>query len=290
MLFSQKIGKTPIKTQLQVDGMDQDLRVGLWNLFNLYFIRPMAERGVGISGELRPGSEYCPFLWRLWGHFFKWPLDTLSPDFTKFYDEIRTWYTKAEWYQVYDFIQFVADDGILGDKGEEFFRKHANEVLEREVSGFRFVGTQLTQITDKEELQTIEEAIANRQKTPLSAMKEHLATALAKLSDRKQPDYRNSIKESISAVESLCRVIFGKKCEFGQAIKVVKEKVGLHPALEKAFSSLYGYTSDAGGIRHALYEGSATCDFEDAKYMLVTCSAFVNYLVAKAGKAGIDLK
>jgi hypothetical protein len=30
--------------------------------------------------------------------------------------------------------------------------------------------------------------------------------------------------------------------------------------------------------------------FEDAKYMLVACSAFVNYLIVKADKAGIVLK
>jgi hypothetical protein len=50
--------------------------------------------------------------------------------------------------------------------------------------------------------------------------------------------------------------------------------------LSKAFESLYGYTSDANGIRHALMDAS-TLGFADAKFMLVCCSAFVNFLVAK---------
>ena len=29
------------------------------------------------------------------------------------------------------------------------------------------------------------------------------------------------------------------------------------------------------------------CDFEDAKYMLVSCSAFINYLIQKANKIGV---
>ncbi len=58
--------------------------------------------------------------------------------------------------------------------------------------------------------------------------------------------------------------------------------------MKEAFSRLYGYTSDEGGIRHAMQE-DAKCDFDDAKYMLVTCSAFVSFLVAKAGKHGISL-
>ena len=96
--------------------------------------------------------------------------------------------------------------------------------------------------------------------------------------------------ESISAVESLCQVIAGKTATLGQALKTVKDAVGLHPALEKAVSALYGYANDAGGIRHAMIDPSSyRCDFEDAKYMLVACSGFNNYLVGKAAKAGIKL-
>ena len=69
-------------------------------------------------------------------------------------------------------------------------------------------------------------------------------------------------------------------------MKKIKDKIGLHPALEKGFGAIYGYTSDQGGIRHAMIDES-TCDFEDAKYMLVSCSAFVNYLIMKANKAGL---
>ena len=49
---------------------------------------------------------------------------------------------------------------------------------------------------------------------------------------------------------------------------------------------MYGYTNDAEGIRHSLLD-EANLRFEDAKYMVVTCSAFVNYLVAKAMEAGL---
>ena len=47
---------------------------------------------------------------------------------------------------------------------------------------------------------------------------------------------------------------------------------------------LYGYASDKGGIRHAegLFESDVT--FEEAKFMLVSCSAFINYLIAEFGK------
>jgi len=44
---------------------------------------------------------------------------------------------------------------------------------------------------------------------------------------------------------------------------------------------LSGYTSDKGGIRHGLKEEDHNVDIDEARFMLVTCSAFVNYLISK---------
>ena len=74
----------------------------------------------------------------------------------------------------------------------------------------------------------------------------------------------------------------------GQVLKKLKENnVKLHPALEKAYEAMYGYTSDKDGIRHSLSEESAL-GFEDAKFMLVSCSAFINLLIEKTAKANLN--
>ncbi len=116
-----------------------------------------------------------------------------------------------------------------------------------------------------------------------------MKTALEKLADRKSPDYRNSIKEAISAVEALCKLIAKKeKAKLDQVLNIIEKKIGLHPALKKAISNLYGYTSDAEGIRHAL-SNKPNLDFEDAKFILVLCSAFINYILNKLSKAKIEI-
>ncbi|MCT4573050.1 hypothetical protein N3930_38350, partial [Bacillus thuringiensis] len=38
MRFSERMGFTPVKELIQVDSMDDDLRVGLWNTFNSVII------------------------------------------------------------------------------------------------------------------------------------------------------------------------------------------------------------------------------------------------------------
>jgi hypothetical protein len=185
---------------------------------------------------------------------------------------------------VYDFIECVANIFPVEETNEQF-KKTCNQVLEQEISAYRFVGNQIVQITSKKEIAELEEAL----ETPLKPVRTHIENSLKLLSDRKSPDYRNSVKKSISAVEAICRLITkNKKATLGQALKEVETKVGLHGALEKAFSNLYGYTSSADGIRHSLMD-EPTLSFEDAKFMLVSCSAFINYLVSKASKAGIKM-
>lgn len=42
--------------------------------------------------------------------------------------------------------------------------------------------------------------------------------------------------------------------------------------------SQYGYASDETGIRHAGKIGELNSNFDEAKFMLVACAGFVNYL------------
>ncbi|VBB09334.1 Hypothetical protein LUCI_4624 [Lucifera butyrica] len=167
------------------------------------------------------------------------------------------------------------------DDNSQNFIKLCNNILEKEMSGYRFVNRVITSITSKEEIDSIEQAIKNSDR--LNGASTHFNSALQLLSDRKNPDYRNSIKESISAIESTCMVITGdSNATLGKALKTIESSLEkeLHPALRGAFEKLYGYTSDAEGIRHGLME-EPNLKFEDAKFMLVVCSGFVNYLKDK---------
>jgi len=71
---------------------------------------------------------------------------------------------------------------------------------------------------------------------------------------------------------------------FGAVLNALEKTHKLHPALKKAFLSLYGYTSDAEGIRHALLD-EPTLNKSDARFMLVCSSAFVNYVIEATVKS-----
>ena len=155
-----------------------------------------------------------------------------------------------------------------------------NACFEREYVGYRFVDKIIVPISDTYELNAIEKALSNK----YQPVQEHISKANRLLADRDKPDYENSIKESISAVEALCEIFTGMKgkdATLGNMLKKIEESdVEIHGALKSAFNILYGYTSDANGIRHAGDIGGPSSTFEEAKFMLVSCSAFVNYLIA----------
>lgn len=160
--------------------------------------------------------------------------------------------------------------------------KEINDLFEQEFVGYRMIDKEITPISGKIEVDVINEALSN----PFDGPRPHIRKALALLSDREKPDYKNSIKESISAVESICQIIVNdSKVTLGQAIDKLRENgIEIHPAFEEAIKKLYGYTSDKGGIRHAEGIGESEVSFAETKYMLVTCCAFVNYLIEEYGK------
>lgn len=150
-----------------------------------------------------------------------------------------------------------------------------NRVFEEEYVGYRIINSKIVPITDDNETKAIQEALTS----PYNEVNQHLEKSLGFLSDRANPDYANSIKESISAVERMCSLIIGKSATLSSALEKL-EKAGLqiHPAMKSAFEKLYAYTSDGSGIRHAGQLGGASSSFEEAKFMLVSSCAFINYL------------
>lgn len=190
-------------------------------------------------------------------------------------------FVRSQWYLLYDFVERYLS--LIDKSYSKVMSERFNKILIEEVSGYRIINNEVVPITNEAELSVISQA----KSTKYESVNTHISKALSFFSDRQKPDYENSVKESISAVEAICCIITGlegKQATLGKALKKLKDEgVHIHPSLESAFSALYGYTSDEKGIRHGGIE-FINIPSEDAKYMLVSCSAFVNYLIEKWSK------
>jgi DNA-binding transcriptional ArsR family regulator len=273
--FSQRKGMKPVPVVAQVDGMNDELRNSLWNALDAAF---WSTSGF-VFGRSGGYGEIEEFSRLLWFHHFKEPVDS-RPGYghtdrgSQILKQIRSHFFRCEWNEVYDLLEFVVR---MHAKDKPRLADYLNNILDRELAGYRFVDGVIVDITDAQEVALLSEALADTKFGPVTA---HLERALQLLADRKQPDYRNSIKESISAVEAMARIVSqSPKATLGEALKALEKAGHLHPALKDGFSRLYGYTNDGDGIRHAMLD-EPNIDLSDAKYFLLSFTSFINYLKA----------
>jgi hypothetical protein len=210
-VFSLRRGLKPVKTVIQVDCIDAELRNALWDAFH---ISCLPEQGRLPVQKINSTYGLCVSLWH---RYFKEPVDTIPSRADAVRRTLREYFFGCKWYEVYDFIEFVANN-YPDDYVKEEFIASCNSVLERELSAYRFVGARITEITSENEINEIEEALDSS--SSLRPVTMHVKRALDLLADRKSPDYRNSIKESISAVEAICSLVAGSSsATLGQALK-----------------------------------------------------------------------
>jgi len=286
MLFSQRKGLRPATKVLQLESIDDELKNQLWSCFHELYLKTY--EGVRTSPYDNPaprviGSNMETFFGLIWLSYFKQPTDTMPNNIDGVVGIVRKHFFEARWHDVFDFMEFLLQ--VVPATAQQKLCTGWNTMLRRENAAYRIVDRQIVEITNDAELSEIEKAVTSS----TDGAQAHLHAALSLLADRKAPDYRNSIKESISAVESLCRTLTGNSgATLGAALNVLQAKLKMHGALKSALSSLYGYTSDEHGIRHAMLE-EPNLTAAEAKFMLVACSAFTNYLVTKAAEGHIGL-
>lgn len=279
-MFSEKYGYKIEKT-IQYESISDELRRRIWNLFYQFEIKEggLASKRIGLA--LNGGQtieekivDRCGLLINPVGKG-RTAEEQLKDNILKFF----------RWYEVYDFVELHLSY-LNDDEKKERIKKY-NELFEQEKAGYRIVSGEIAPITNESEIRVIEQATD----TAFESVNQHMQKALNFYADIKEPDYENSIKESISAVEAMCCIITGMSganSSLGKTIKKLKENgIHIHSSMENAFSSLYGYTSDEDGIRHGGIDFK-NAPAEDAKYMLISCSAFVNYLIEKYRKIEVN--
>lgn len=261
--FSDRNGINKINTILQKDDLDERTRNQIINVIDMT-IKIVEDRGLA--------EEFYEYIYK---HIY-----SVTEDSIPYYDSDKrksfALGIQSDWKidEVFSFLEAIS---YWYEKNINFknIRELFNNLFEKECVAYRFVNNQITNIIEENEIKEIEEAM----NCSYSACKASINKAFKLLFDRTKPDYSNSIKESISAIEGMCNIIVGtKNSTLGDALKKLENYVPIHPCMKSAFDKLYGYTSDKNGIRHNGGVDQNTT-FEEAKYMLVSCSGFLNYLI-----------
>jgi AbiJ N-terminal domain 4 len=276
ILFAEKFGFAERVLCTASEPFPVVLRRFLWND---YFRLAMQ------GGEQSPA--FRPIALRIWADLMGKTVDDLggtSLSQTKAW--IRKSFDDSHWSQVFSIIEFTLPhmpyDEVPGSKKSEL-RHNINETLSDFCSPYRLIGDSFAPISDEEQVKEIEVALS----IPLQPVKTHLESALRALRDTSPTGARDSIRESIHAVESACCLQTGDANDtLGKALNKLKGKIAIPEVLEQSLHKLYGFTSNADGVRHAIFD-EPNLTLREARFMVVVCSAFVTYLWDLAIAAGL---
>ena len=282
--FAERIGKRAVRSLTQRDDLDTETRNELWNVF---VILQRILQGVA-SSSYQTDSTAADVLDAVWTREYKKLRDEMGSE-ARVWAHMKTSILDAEWYDVLDLIEAIvkyldqyktsATDDLRSTFADAF-----NNRFEHYLVGYRFIGNEITPVDSTAEAEAV--VGAQEETKNIAGARHALDRAVELLADRQSPDYPNSIKESISAVEAIVQKVTGEGTLGAGLGKLESAGLTIHPALKSAWSKMYGWTSDADGIRHAGVE-TAHADQALAKYVLVVCSAFVSYLIEEGRKEGL---
>lgn len=126
----------------------------------------------------------------------------------------------------------------------------------------------------------------------LLGARRHYEKALQFFRHPSKPDYENSVKEAVCAVEAAAKSLFpiAKSSTLGDFIKWLSNTsdIEVPKALMQTLSGIYGFRNGGDGIAHGGANGGRAT-VEVAEYILAVCASQIIYLVDLTNGLEIDV-
>ena len=275
--FSQRYGYVPVVQQLALGEITTAFREEIKALLDETII-------VGRFNAIE--NEYADIIQDIFINFYEGNYRKFSRTKSFVKDFLDEFVDKCNFFRLFDLLeQLIKDlkqlntDNIGYKKRNEHFEFKLKTIVKKHHLAYIIYDGKIKPISNEFEGKTYVAALDETKDTGQLGAHSHLIKAGEQINHEKWAD---SVRESISAVEAVCRQIVGENATLGSALKEIEKNYPLHPAFKKALSELYGFTSDENGIRHSLLDkSSAAVDEADALFMLGACASFVSYLLSR---------
>lgn len=270
--FSQRYGYEEVPPQLKLNEVSPELRRLLDYALDLEIARVKKsgfERSYFAEGWLRVSRDFhVRFLRKGASSYENSPYELRLT--------LEKYCAKAPIQKLFDLVEFFAQhrgttDDLRDDLSAAFHDARA---------AYRLADGRVIAIGSGEQGKAVETALTATEELGANSARQHLVAAGIAL---RTGDWPGSVRESIHAVEAIARWLEPEAKTIAPALSKLEKSGHLHPALKSALSSLYGYTSDEEGVRHAkVFNDEAQVDEADALFMLGACASFVSYVLAKS--------
>jgi hypothetical protein len=241
LTFEQAEGIEPLPSQLKLREVSPKLRAVLWNQIHRYLTDATRSSDYG-------GASYLEKPWSMIlkeEHVYR--QHRMADDFKnkskELIKETRDIFENGNYVAIFGWLEFVLKHPACPSNvareidGNLRFCRTAYRVVEHKV---------ICPIASDTEHASIVKAFADLAATQFNGARAHLGKAASHLT---AGVYADSVRESIHAVEAVCRTLDPSADVLSKALKKLEQKISIHPAMKNAFTSLYAYTSDEKGKR-----------------------------------------
>lgn len=191
----------------------------------------------------------------------------------------------CEWYHFYDFVEFIAiklkeveSDSTNEKYGFLAYRNAVNDHFSNthvvwRMNEYGRLKKESTKVLD-DKLQAIENQLTDE----FEPAREHYKKA-ERYSNERPLDPENSIKEIVSAIESVGRVIYPRATTLGDVVKELRTSKLIPQRLITVVEKFYAYASDEPAVRHGAPVGSRVL-LDDAEFAMHLGAALIQYLIS----------
>ncbi|TDQ66704.1 hypothetical protein ATL17_0707 [Maritalea mobilis] len=272
LAFEQAEGIAPLPSQLKLREVSRGLQSRLWKRFY---------ENIEFTGHISTSSltyEWNNILSYIWSIYYELPADECPTQRHEVHEFIKSKIYGESYSDCLGFCEAL----LKAPNCPKWVPPAIDKELRESFAAYRVddSGLAIVPVASVEEGKVILAAHTKLSEGGFHGAKRHLSSAGENLTKGKWSD---SIRESISAVESVARKLVPNAKTLGPALAELDKRGHLHPSLKIGFDKIYGFTCDERGIRHALIEDAAAkVDESDALFMLGACASFVTYMIGKA--------
>ena len=280
LTFRQRYGYEDLPSPMKAGELSDDFRRELWNLLWRFICDNTHHSYYGGSSY---NAQFSGFLIRILGKYAKQTEDTISTEYDQTNSRLKRVVLDGNPKHLLPLVEFMAGDHFT----PEGLLKKLSTLFDEHRAAYRIDITERPYRIFKRT--SVEESDATLHS--IERLKDHgFEPALAHLRHAAEHmhigQFADSIADSVHAVESVARSIAPGENTLGKTLNKLKTEGKIeHSSLIQGFLKIYGYTSDEGGVRHALINSdTANVDETLALFFYNACAAFAGYLATLGGE------
>jgi hypothetical protein len=269
MTFAQREAGAPLPQQMKRDEVTRRLRVRLYSFLRSTII---GAGGIQHSWDDVEGA-WDDIFWSLHTDFLENMPDTYSSTFSRVDAAVKQIFENGDYALLFGALEHI----LRHESCPGGLASQIQHILEETQAAYRIVDHDtFVPFTSEGELATVVAASGDLGDSRFVGAKAHYKAAMEALTGG---DYAGSMRESIHALESLTKLLTGKKTLQDGVVELVKGKQ-LHTTVGAALEKVAAWTNAVAGIRHAKDAANAnpSVNEADAVYLLALAGATMSYL------------